>query len=148
MSAPDWTTLPKTWFEPGTALRVIQTCFQAGEAELRIASGFFTIRGWGLIRRYTTGKHVCLLVGLDDPGEDRALKVLIEEIFRNLRTGLDRGRRQAVMDLVARMEAGRFQILDARALNHHAKIYLVDRKLAIIGSSNTTGRGYLSRSSG
>lgn len=143
MSSPDWMVLPRTWFEPGVALRVIQTCFQAGEAELRIASGFFTIRGWGLIRRHTLGKHVYLLVGLDDPGEDRALKVLIDEILLNLRTGLDGDRRQAVMDLVARMEAGQFQILDARALNHHAKIYLVDYKFAIIGSSNTTGRGLL-----
>lgn len=143
MNVPDWTTLPKTWFEPGTALRVIQTCFQAGETELRIASGFFTIRGWGFVRRYTFGKNVYLLVGLDEPGEDRARKVLINEILLNLRTGLDRDRRQAVMDLVSRMEAGQFQILDARALNHHAKIYLVDHKFAIIGSSNTTGRGLL-----
>lgn len=139
----DWTSLPKTWFEPGTALRVIRTCFQAGETELRIASGFFTVRGWGFIRRDTLSKNVYLLVGLDDPGEDRARKVLINEILLNLRTGLDRDRRQAVVDLVARMEAGQFQILDARALNHHAKIYLVDDKLAIIGSSNTTGRGLL-----
>lgn len=143
MTVPDWTSLPKTWFEPGTALRVIQTCFQAGEIELRIASGFFTIRGWGFIRRYTLGKNVSLLVGLDDPGEDRALKVLVNEILLNLRTGLDRNRRQAAIDLVARMEAGKFHLLDARALNHHAKIYLVDDKFAIIGSSNTTGRGLL-----
>lgn len=143
MNLPAWTSLPKTWFERGTALRVIQTCFESGEAELRIASGFFTIRGWGLIRRYTLGKKVYLLVGLDDPGEERARKVLIHAILLNLRTGLDRDRRQAVIDLVARMEAGEFQILDARALDHHAKIYLVDDKLAIIGSSNTTGRGLL-----
>jgi|GEM_PF-4910571 len=64
MSAPDWTTLPKTWLEPGITPRVIQTCFQAGEVGLQIASGFFAIRGRGLIRRYTAGNtFVCSWLG-------------------------------------------------------------------------------------
>lgn len=142
-SKPPWQDLPKTWFDQGTALRVIQTCFQAAVQEIRIASGFFTLRGWGFIRRDTAGKQVSLLVGIEDPGEDRARKALIEEIMRDLRTGLDRDRRQAVIDLVEKMQTDQFKLLDARALNHHAKIYLVDRAVGIIGSSNTTGRGLL-----
>lgn len=140
---PPWHDLPKTWFDQGTALRVIRTCFQAAIGEIRIASGFFTVRGWGFIRRDTAGKQVYLLVGIEDPGEDRARKALIHEIMRDLRTGLDRDRRQAVLDLVEKMQAGQFKLLDARALNHHAKIYLVDHAVGIIGSSNTTGRGLL-----
>ncbi|MFQ4138168.1 helicase-related protein [Nodosilinea sp. PGN35] len=138
-----WQHLPKTWFDKGTALEVISTCFQSAVQDIRIASGFFTIRGWGFIRRYTSDKQVYLLVGIEDPGEDRARKALIQEIMRDLRTGLDRDRRQAVIDLVAKMQAGQFKLLDARALNHHAKIYLVDHAVGIIGSSNTTGRGLL-----
>ena len=35
------------------------------------------------------------------------------------------------------------RLVDARALDHHAKIYIVDRAVAIIASANTTGRGFI-----
>lgn len=135
--------LPSTWFESRITFEQIRRCFMEGKKEIRIASGFFTVKGWGLIRKSTTGKHVYLLVGIDDPGEERARKALVNEIMRDLRTGLDRSRRQAVSDLVQKMAAGEFQIFDARAMNHHAKLYLIDRQIAIITSANTTGRGFI-----
>ncbi|HEY9878618.1 MAG TPA: phospholipase D-like domain-containing protein, partial [Leptolyngbyaceae cyanobacterium] len=138
-----WQSLPKTWFDRGTALTVIRICFQSATTDIRIASGFFTVRGWGFIRSYTSNKKVYLLVGLEDPGEERARKVLVQEIMRDLRTGRDRDRRQAVQDLVRKIQEDQFNLLDARALNHHAKIYLVDNSIGIVGSSNTTGRGLL-----
>jgi len=133
----------ETWFQSQRALEYISDRFQAGQKEIRIASGFFTIKGWGMIRTYTKGKHVYLLVGIDDPGEERARKALIEEIMRDLRTGLDRDRRQAVADLVQRMESNQLQIVDARAMDHHAKLYLVDEEVAIMASSNLTRRGLM-----
>jgi len=133
----------ETWFQSQRALEYISDRFQAGQKEIRIASGFFTIKGWGMIRKYTNGKHVYLLVGIDEPGEDRARKALIEDIMRDLRTGLDRDRRQAVADLVQKMESNQFQIVDARAMNHHAKLYLVDKEVAIMASSNLTRRGLM-----
>jgi hypothetical protein len=136
-------SLPSTWFESRITFEQIRRCFIEGKKEIRIASGFFTIRGWGLIRKSTTGKQVYLLVGIEDPGEDRARKALVNEIMRDLRTGLDHSRRQAVFDLVQKMAAGEFHIFDARAMNHHAKLYLIDRKVAIITSANTTGRGFI-----
>lgn len=135
--------LPSTWFESRITFEQIRRCFSSGKKEIRIASGFFTIRGWGLIRKSTTGKRVYLLVGIEDPGEERARKALVNEILRDLRTGLDRSRRQTVFDLVQKMAAGEFQILDARAMDHHAKLYLIDRDIAIITSANTTGRGFI-----
>lgn len=83
-------SLPSTWFEARITFEQIRLNFQAGKKEIRIASGFFTIKGWGLIRKSTEGKHVYLLVGIDDPGEERALKALINDIMRDLRTGLDK----------------------------------------------------------
>lgn len=136
-------SLPSTWFEARITFEQIRYHFQAGKKEIRIASGFFTIKGWGLIRKSTEGKHVYLLVGIDDPGEERARKALINDIMRDLRTGLDRERRQAVYDLVQKMAVGQFHIFDARAMNHHAKLYLIDRNIAIITSANTTGRGFI-----
>lgn len=136
-------SLPSTWFGPKVTFEQIRHCFSVGQTEIRIASGFFTIRGWGLIRKYTIGKHVYLLVGIDDPGEERARQALISEIMRELRTGLDQERRQAVFDLVKKIKASEFNIFDGRAMSHHAKLYLVDRELAIITSANTTGRGFI-----
>jgi len=135
--------LPSTWFESRITFEQIRHCFMKSQEEIRIASGFFTIRGWGLVRKYTTGKQVYLLVGIEDPGEDRARKALVNEIMRDMRTGLDHSRRQTVFDLVQKMASGEFRIFDARAMNHHAKLYLIDRKIAIITSANTTGRGFI-----
>lgn len=137
----DIDALPKTWFERGTALNVIRHCFSNGREIIRIGSGFFTIKGWNLIRKYTREKRVHILVGLDEPGDERARKALIAEIMKDLRTGLDRDRRQAVEELVLKIEAEEFRLVDARAIDHHAKIYFVDSQVAIVGSSNTTGKG-------
>lgn len=139
----EFDSLPSTWFAPGVTFEQIRYHFQVGKEKIRIASGFFTLRGWGLIRRHTAGKHVYLLVGIHDPGEDRARAALIHEIMLDLRTGLDRERRQSVRDLVTKMESGQFRIVDARAMDHHGKIYLVDNSVAIITSANTTGRGFI-----
>lgn len=100
----DFGSLPSTWFEARITFEQIRYHFQAGKKEIRIASGFFTIKGWGLIRKPTAGKHVYLLVGIDDPGEDRARKTLINNIMHHLRTGLDKDRRQAVYDLVQKWQ--------------------------------------------
>gem|GEM_PF-660781 len=135
--------LPPTWFEAGITLEQIRSCFAEAKEEIRIASGFFTIKGWGLIRRYTDGKRVYLLVGIDEPGEERARAFLVKEILHDLATGRDRDRRQSVQDLVEKMESGLLRMVDARATSHHAKLYIVDRSIAIVASANTTGRGFL-----
>ena len=135
--------LTSTWFEKGIILEHIRNCFPEAKEEIRIASGFFTIKGWGLIRRYTEGKKVYLLVGIDEPGEKKARDALVKEIMRDLATGRDIDRRQSVQDLVNRMESGALSIVDARAASHHGKFYIVDGLIAIVASSNTTGKGFL-----
>lgn len=68
-------SLPSTWFESRITLEQVRRCFQSAREEIRIASGFFTLRGWGLIRDTTEGKRVYLLVGIDEPGEQGAYYV-------------------------------------------------------------------------
>ena len=112
-------------------------------------TGFFTIKGWNLIRRYTTGKKTYLLVGLDsNPGEQRARMALIQGIMRDLRTGLDRDRRKSVRDLVKKIQSNQFEIVDARAKDHHNKLYTSDERAAIQTSSNLTGKGLLEQVEG
>lgn len=137
-----------SWFDSGKSLNYITESLQKSKQKIRIATGFFTIKGWNLIRRYTTGKKTYLLVGLDDPGEERARMALIQEIMRDLRTGLDRDRRKAVRDLVEKIQSNQFEIVDARAKDHHNKLYISDERAAIQTSSNLTGKGLMEQVEG
>ncbi len=130
-----------SWFEPSKSLQYISDGLQKAKKRIRIATGFFTIKGWNLVRRYTQGKQVDLLVGLDEPGEQRARLALIQEIMRDLRTGLDRDRRQTVHDLIKKIQSQQFEIVDARATDHHNKLYICDEISAIQSSSNLTSKG-------
>lgn len=135
--------VPKQWFDRGTALKVVRYYFQSGEKLIRIATGFFTVRGYNLIRSSANHKQMYILVGVDDPGQERVRKVLVQEIMRDLRSGCDEDRRQAVEELVVKMEGGHFRIVDARAKDHHAKLFLVDDTTALVSSSNVSQRGML-----
>nr|WP_293100480.1 DEAD/DEAH box helicase family protein [Okeania sp. SIO2F4] len=137
-----------SWFASGKSFQYISEWLEKAENKIRIATGFFTIKGWNLIRRYTKGKQTFLLVGLDDPGAERARVALIQEIMRDLRTGLDKDRRKAVIDLVEKMQSRQFEIVDARATDHHNKLYICDEKAAVQTSSNLTGKGLLEQVEG
>src|SRR5262245_21050783 len=88
----------RTWFARQEALHYVRAAFESGTRAIRIACGFFTLRGWGLVRGSARRKQVFVLVGLDDPGQERARLALVQEIMRDLATGLDRDRRSAVAD--------------------------------------------------
>ena len=47
-----------SWFESGKSLKYIIESLQKSKQKIRIATGFFTIKGWNLIRRYTTIKNL------------------------------------------------------------------------------------------
>jgi len=130
-----------SWFEPGKSIEFVTKWLERANQKIRIATGFFTIKGWNLVRRYTKEKQTYLLVGLDDPGEERARMALINEIMKDLRTGIDKDRRKSVQDLVKKIQSNQFEIVDARAKNHHNKLYICDEKAAIQTSSNLTSKG-------
>ncbi|MBW4488753.1 MAG: DEAD/DEAH box helicase family protein [Trichocoleus desertorum ATA4-8-CV12] len=146
-------SLLKVWFAPETVYQQIQTYFPLGQRKIRIASGYFTIEGWNLIRNLTTDIQIDLLVGINDKNKRSdmrdAQRVIVDEIMQDLRTGIlkslpqgtDLNRRQTVRALVDRIRARRFRIVDARAKRHHAKIYLVDCRTAIVTSANLTLNG-------
>src|SRR5260370_30891526 len=68
------------WFDRGITLGQVQAAFAAACRRIRIASGFFTVRGWGLIRQATAGKEGAILVGIEDPGAERARPALGPEL--------------------------------------------------------------------
>lgn len=132
-----------SWFEPRKSLQYIREWLQKAECTIRIATGFFTIKGWNLVRRHTNDKQTYLLVGLDNPTQQEARQALIAEIMRDLRTGLEEDRREAARDLVEKIQSGQFQLVDARAKDHHNKLYISDEKAAVQTSSNLTGKGLI-----
>jgi hypothetical protein len=137
-------SLLKVWFAPKTVYQQIQTYFPLGHKKIRIASGYFTIEGWNLIRNLTTSIQIDLLVGINDKNKRSdmrdAHRVIVDEIMQDLKTGIlrsfpqgtDLNRRQTVRALIERIQERRFRIVDARAERHHAKIYLVDCRTAIV----------------
>jgi len=117
---------------------------------VQIATGFFTIQGYDLIREVLSGKWVQLMVGFDEHSRERLQEMLIDDIMRHLSRWDESNRRAAVIDLVERIQAGRFQVVehkeydwvDARARNRdHAKIYILDGEKVLAGSVNLTMSG-------
>lgn len=117
---------------------------------IRIATGFFTVEGYDLIRRYLEGKRVYILVGYDETSRERLREKLIEDIMQHLRMWDSENRRVAVIDLVAKLQQGELhvieqgssEVLDARTRNKdHAKVFILDQDRVLVGSGNLTVNG-------
>ena len=136
-------SLPDVWFEPLITFAQIKQSFDQGEQNIRIATGFFTIAGWNLIRSHVRKKRVYLLVGILEPSEGQARDMLVAAVIKDLAKGSLDNRRQAVKELVEKLELKLFGVVDARSMKHHGKLYLVDRSIAIFSSANTTYNGFI-----
>lgn len=129
------------YIKAGRSLEIIIYWAIRSEEIIRVISGYFTVKGYSTVKKYFEGKKLVLIVGIEEPAEAGARKVLIDEILRELRTGSDIERYQTVQELVAKIQRGGFHLIDARALDHHAKVYIFDNKAALVSSSNFTFKG-------
>jgi superfamily II DNA or RNA helicase len=132
------------------ALKFLTPHLQQTKERLQVATGFFTIQGYNLIREFLSDISVQLLVGFDEAAKDRLKELLIDQIMVHLSRWGAENRRAAVLDLVERIKKGRFQIIehgdkgwiDARARNRdHGKVYILDEKIVLSGSVNLTVSG-------
>ena len=55
--------------------------------------------------------------------------------------GRTENRRQLVDELIHKIKSCKLQIVDGRAYRHHAKLYIIDEQIAIIGSANLSRHG-------
>ena len=117
---------------------------------VRIATGFFTVQGYDLVRSHLTGKHVQIMVGYDETSKERLRDKLIDDIMLHLSTWDSLNRREAVLAIVEQLQQGRLQvveqslpdILEARLRNRdHAKVFIVDDSCVVVGSGNLTVSG-------
>jgi superfamily II DNA or RNA helicase len=133
-------------------IRHLEPVLAQAKKLIRIATGFFTIEGYDLVRKNLIGKQIRLMVGYDEASKERLREKLIDDIMLHLRTWNDANRRAAVSDLVEQLQKGQFRIVeqqradlvDAR-LRHkdHGKIYIIDEDYVAVGSSNLTVSGLL-----
>jgi len=140
------------------ALDFIKPHFEQAQRLVQIATGFFTIQGYDLVRAVLSGKYVQILVGFDEQSRERLRQKLIEDIMLHLSHWSAEDRRAAVLDLVERIRAGRFIIterderderIDARARSRdHAKVFILDECKVIVGSINLTAGGLLYNAEG
>ena len=136
-----WNTSTRRYIEPVLA---------KGKKLTRIATGFFTVEGYDLIREHLINKRTYLMVGFDETSHDRARQKLIDEIMLYLSTWVNGDRRGAVLALVDQLEKKRFFLgeqalrgfVDTRLRKRdHAKVFIVDDKEAMVGSGNLTASG-------
>ncbi len=140
------------------ALDFLRPHFSQAERLVQIATGFFTIQGYDLVREVLSGKYVQILVGFDEQSKERLRQKLIEDIMLHLSQWSAEDRRAAVLDLVERIRAGRFIIterlerderVDARIRSRdHAKVFILDECKVIVGSINLTASGLLYNAEG
>ncbi|MCB0028449.1 MAG: hypothetical protein KDE28_11115, partial [Anaerolineales bacterium] len=62
-------------------IQFLQPLLRQAERRVRIATGYFTIQGYDLLRDPLAEKQVFLMVGYDDPGKERLRERLIDEIM-------------------------------------------------------------------
>ncbi len=121
-------------------------------SDVRIATAYFEGSGYQVLQETLRGKRVRLLVGRPQGGEDN-LRDVLHEFIRELSQGPMEQRTRAMRQLLAALEQGWVTVsvgttpadtspwLDARYLYHHAKLYIADRRAAVVTSANFSYHG-------
>ncbi len=109
----------------------------AGSRLIRIATGFFSVPAYGALRPSIEGTLTHVLVGFDESARDAILQNLLEEILEDLRCWNED--RYELVAALARDLGQSLRLVNARTReSDHAKVYIVDAKAALVGSSNLT----------
>lgn len=117
---------------------------------LRVASGYFTLQGYHLLQIHLQCKEVRILIGYDQDAPIVLHNELVKRLLEDLRFWNNAERRAAVESIVASIQQGQFRIVkkdDAEELQFksrqkdHAKIYILDDRLALPSSANLTHSG-------
>jgi len=137
------------YFEKNVALSVIKNTL-AKASTVRIATAYFETSGYALLESSLRGKEVKLIVGRPERGIE-SVKTVLNEFIESIDqyTGKDR---IALLDsLRSSLALGKFCLgvdvkgeastLEPKYYQLHAKIYIADKKKALVSSSNMTWSG-------
>lgn len=118
-------------------LAFLERHVRASSRLIRIATGFFSVPAYGALRPSIEGTLTHVLVGFDESARDAILQNLLEEILEDLRCWNED--RYELVAALARDLGQSLRLVNARTReNDHAKVYIVDAKAALVGSSNLT----------
>jgi superfamily II DNA or RNA helicase len=134
----------KSWFDKRAASERLRHYLSIGNSKIRIATGYFSLSGWNLIRQAIGDKQVDLIVGIHEPDRKDVREVkqlIIQDLLQDLSMGRTENRRQVVKELIQKIKSGNLKVVDGRSYRHHAKLYIVDDRVAIIGSANLSVSG-------
>jgi superfamily II DNA or RNA helicase len=132
---------PVTGVGPGAPIRIIKTYFAQAREKIRISSAYFTVSGYKTTEKYISENvRIWVLVGKED-GKN-VLTTVIDELKEDLQR-VDEDLWEAGLELLNKLRAGNFKIVDARAMMipFHPKFYLVDERFLLHGSVNFSWRG-------
>jgi PLD-like domain/Type III restriction enzyme, res subunit len=125
----------------GVGLEFVKTYFPEAQDVIRVASAYFTLRGYKVGREHIVPEvQFRILVGKEEGRNVQS--TVIDEIVSDLGQ-CETELWETVFELVERMKSGRFIIRDARELTvpFHCKFYICDSKLIWHGSSNYSFKG-------
>lgn len=133
----------------GSALRVISNALTDAKV-VRIATAYFEPSGFQCLKSTLEGKEIRILLGRPDTTKDD-IEDVISDFLNSLTSGELKERTRAMEELRDALRLGLFLVkispnevtttLDAKYLFHHAKLYMADKKIAVVCSSNMTYNG-------
>ena len=129
---------------PGAGLAFAREHFPKASGQLLIATAYFSVGGFGLIRDLIPSTtSVRILVGKEEKDRRAVQEVVLQEVRRELQGVATSRLAPAVEAVIARIEAGRLWIAEARGVNprYHCKFYLASDTLAWHGSANLSLNG-------
>jgi hypothetical protein len=100
----------------GRTIRFMEPVLAEGTKTVRIATGFFTIEGYDLIREHLADKRVYLMVGFDEMSRERLREKLIEDVMFHLSAWDGPNRRTAVLP-----SSNNYRNVVSSWLNSHAR---------------------------
>jgi superfamily II DNA or RNA helicase len=132
---------PATGVGPGVGLEFVQSCFPSARQSIRVATAYFSLRGYKLGRQFV-GEDVKLSILVGREEGQHAQAAVLAEIEAEL-TQCEVDLHGTVADLVSRLKGGTFVIKDARAIPNpfHCKFYVCDEGAVWHGSANYTHKG-------
>lgn len=129
---------------------MLRSHLETAQREVSIATGFFTVDGFSLIRQHLAGIRVRILIGFDEKARGDLQGRILAAILHDLSTSNATNRRADVEAIVERLQRGELQFVEEIPTENmatkvkegdHAKVYILDNQAVIITSANLTKAG-------
>lgn len=132
------------------AISLFEESFQRPASLMRASTGYFSFKGWNLLRKILQCDEVRILIGFDENSEQIIRKKAVSIIMVDLQRWHDAERRQVIRAIVASMENDTFTVFHNDQVEDlhlrggekdHTKVYILDDDIVLAGSANLTYSG-------